>query len=74
MIASDSKGPVGGSVSYIDDDNGKILNVSLATPVSDKSALGVTYRNYRPVDKNEKNSFDIGVSHAVTEFLHLELY
>ena len=68
MIASDSKGPVGGSVSYIDDNTGKNLNVSLATPVAEKSALGVTYRNHRPTNGEEKTTFDIGVSHAIAEF------
>ena len=68
IIASDSKGPVGGSISYRSTESGEDINVSLATPVSDKSAIGITYRNYRPIDGEDKTSFDIGVSHAVTEF------
>lgn len=68
MIASDSKGPVGGSVSYIDNELGKNLNVSLATPVAEKSALGITYRNHRPFNGEEKTTFDLGISHAITEF------
>lgn len=68
FIASDSKGPVGGSVSYRSNEEGEDINVSLATPVAEKSALGITYRNNRPENGKERSSIDIGVSHAVTEF------
>ena len=47
---------------------GKIINVSLATPVSKKSALGVTYRNIETSGKKLTSFFDLGVSHAMTEF------
>ena len=70
LIASDSKGRVGGSVSYDKREETKLVNVSLATPVSEKSSLGVTYRKYEGLGL-EATSLDIGVSHAITEFFTL---
>ena len=74
MIASDSKGPVGGSVSYIDNEVGKVLNVSLATPVSEKSALGVTYRNHRPIDEMKRTPLILEFLMPSLSFLPLEPY
>ena len=71
FIASDSKGRVGGSVSYDKNNDYKLINISLAAPVSEKSAMGVTYRNYRSERGIKLNTFDIGVSHAITEFFTL---
>ncbi len=70
-IASDSKGPVGGSVSYQQNNETKLINVSLATPVSDKSAMGVTYRSFEGASGEKSNSIDIGVSHAISPFFTL---
>jgi hypothetical protein len=68
FIASDSKGPVGGSISYKNTEQGRDIKVSLATPVSEKSALGVTYKYLKSTSGEKTTSFDVGVSHAVTEF------
>ena len=69
VIASDAKGSIGGSVSYHTTDEGKLISVSLARPIAERSAMGLTYH----YDKNNNNDDDnnqyitVGISHALTE-------
>jgi hypothetical protein len=82
FIISDSKGPVGGSLSYIDQTEGtqrnKRISASLSTPVGQRSAIGTTYRmtkysNTLLGSEEEKsyNQFIVGVSHAINNNLSL---
>lgn len=79
FIISDSKGRVGGSISYLkyndNFDQRQRLSASVSTPFGSRSAIGFTYR--KTEDRLSNNGVDytednynqsiIGVSHAVSE-------
>jgi hypothetical protein len=84
FIISDSKGPAGGSLSYIDQTESskriKRISASLSSSVGQKSAIGTTYRMTKledslsgVVEEKSFKQFIIGVTHAISDSLSLGL-
>lgn len=84
VIISDSKGPVGGSISYIDQTESskriKRISASLSSSFGQKSAIGTTYRMTKledsesgVVQERDYKQFIVGVSHAISNSLSLGL-
>lgn len=67
IIASDAKGAVGGSISYHQTEEGKLISVSLARPAGERSALGLTYHYDKNNDGENSQYITVGISHAVSE-------
>jgi len=78
LVASDSKGKIGGSISYQsfeqNEDERKRISASLSSPIAQKSAFGITYRMTEDIitDQNNRQTttkykqFLIGICHALS--------
>jgi hypothetical protein len=81
FIASDSTGRSSGSVSYskmsLGDQSVKNLGASLATPMGERSAIGVSYNNRKEnilnsnniISENSYNITTFGITHLLSESL-----
>ncbi len=71
-VISDSKGRVGGSISYISskllDSENKRMAVAIATPVREGTSVGISYSDTtekNPLVKNNFKQFNMGVTHLI---------
>ena len=70
FIATDAKGKVAGSLSYVKHDNAedhKKISLSIASIIGERSASGLTY-HYEDEDQKKK-FFTFGITHAINEAL-----